>query len=315
LASRIAGSSDLYSHTGRKPTASINFITAHDGFCLEDLVSYNHKHNDMNGEGNNDGNNDNFSWNHGAEGSTEDVAIQNLRWRQKANMMATMMLSLGTPMIIGGDELSRTQQGNNNTYCQDNELNYYNWALSEHQEDFLEAVKLLIHTRKTQPVLQRRKYFEGRASSFTGLKDITWFHNEGRPMREEDWHNAHLHAMGYILEGTAINELSQKGETIRGDTLCVLINAQFDSVTFKMPFHKASQPWTLIFYTGTDGMSLASQAWNGGEEFQMEHHTLALFVLSKHRRKGKVLGLPLTRSQSLKQAPVALNASGNQDQK
>ena len=180
LATRLAGSSDLYQDDGRKPYASINFITCHDGFTLDDLVSYNEKHNDANGEENRDGANDNNSWNCGAEGPTDDPKIIELRERQKRNLMASLMLSVGVPMMLGGDELGHGQKGNNNTYCQDNELTWLDWDLDERKQQFLEFTKKLLFIRMTQPVFQRRKFFIGRAIRGSDVKDISFFSPVGR---------------------------------------------------------------------------------------------------------------------------------------
>ncbi|MDA8218786.1 MAG: glycogen debranching protein GlgX [Dehalococcoidales bacterium] len=180
LATRLAGSSDLYQNDGRRPTASINFITAHDGFTLNDLVSYDHKHNEANKEENRDGSNDGYSCNYGVEGPTDDPNVVELRERQKRNFLATLLLSQGVPMILGGDEMSRTQGGNNNAYCQDNEISWFNWDLDERQEQLLEFTRRLIAIRKEQPVLRRRKFFAGRRIHGSDVKDLTWFHPDGR---------------------------------------------------------------------------------------------------------------------------------------
>src|SRR5688572_1528246 len=205
LATRISGSNDLYERSGRRPYASINFITAHDGFTLQDLVSYNEKHNDANGEQNQDGENHNLSWNCGAEGPTDDPAIAELRERQKRNLMATLLLSVGVPMISGGDEMSRTQQGNNNAYCHDSELSWTHWNLTLAQQDFLDFTCRLVQFRKSQPVLQRRKYFHGRAIRGAEAKDIYWLDPSGREMTDEAWNAPFARSLGVLMVGNVLD--------------------------------------------------------------------------------------------------------------
>jgi len=288
LATRIAGSTDLYySQNGKSPYSSINFITCHDGFTLQDLVSYNEKHNEQNKEDNRDGNDHNNSWNCGVEGPSDDAAIEELRWRQKANMIATMFLSLGVPMVNGGDELSRTQKGNNNAYCQDNELHYYNWDdssgyFADAKEDFLDFFKSIIYIRRTSSVLQRRKFL---GSNKDGLKDITWLSADARPLTTEEWNNPSLQCLTYVLEGSVISEMSEKGKPIVGDTLCVMINAQFHDVQFKLPFHRTAQPWELIVNTHRGSNIPTGSLWQPGEQFLLVHHSLVLFRLYKLKKK------------------------------
>jgi len=235
LATRICGSSDLYESSGRRPYASINFVTAHDGFTLQDLVSYNEKHNDANKEGNRDGESHNLSWNCGVEGPTNDPNVLTLRERQKRNFMATLLLSLGVPMIRAGDELSHTQRGNNNVYCQDNELSWLNWELSPEQQTFLEFVKSLIRFRQEQPVLHRRRFFQGRAIRGADVKDISWFAPTGKEMTDEDWTRAAVHCLGVCIEGEMPNEFDERGERISGETLLLLFNGNPDLVEFTLP--------------------------------------------------------------------------------
>jgi len=215
LATRVTGSSDLYAHGGRRPSASVNFITAHDGFTLQDLVSYNHKHNDANQEGNRDGEDHNSSYNGGVEGETDDLAVLKDRETRKRTFLATLLLSQGVPMILGGDELSRTQGGNNNAYCQDNEISWFNWSLDEREEGFLNFVRGLIDFRKAHPIFHRRGFLTGR--ELDGCRDITWLHPEGREMEGGDWHNPRLRALGMLLCGEASSELPQLGRGRRTD--------------------------------------------------------------------------------------------------
>src|SRR5205807_138596 len=206
FATRLAGSSDLYEQSGRLPYASINFITCHDGFTLEDLVSYNDKHNEANKEDNKDGANDNNSWNCGAEGSSDDANIIALRGRQKRNLIATLLLSQGVPMLYAGDELAHTQNGNNNAYCQDNDLTWLNWDLSDPQKEFLEFVRKLTKIWKEQPVFQRRKFFYGRSIRGSGIKDISWFGPNGEEMSDEDWGAGFVRCLGMRLAGDQIGD-------------------------------------------------------------------------------------------------------------
>ncbi|MGZ8487555.1 MAG: glycogen debranching protein GlgX, partial [Candidatus Binatia bacterium] len=225
FATRLSGSSDLYQSDGRKPYASINFITCHDGFNLQDLVGYNEKHNEANGENNQDGANDNNSWNCGVEGPTDDPAVNALRWQQKRNLIATLLLSQGVPMLLAGDELSHTQQGNNNTYCQDNELTWLDWELTDEQQDFLAFVKQMISIRRSHPVFQRRKFFQGRPIFGADESDITWFEPSGKPMGEEAWSAGFNQCFGVRMPGDLIGEVDDRGQEIKGDSILILMNA------------------------------------------------------------------------------------------
>jgi glycogen operon protein len=247
LATRLAGSNDLYAHSGREPYASINFVTAHDGFTLQDLVSYNGKHNEANGEDNRDGDNNNLSWNCGVEGPTRGPEINALRQRQVRNFLATLMLSQGVPMLSHGDELGRTQHGNNNAYCQDNEITWIDWNLTGEEKALLEFTKQLIHLRLSQPVLRRRKYFQGRG--IRGGKDVAWLSPDGREMTDDAWSSDFLRSLGVLLSGTGIEEVDEKGELILGDTLLILLNAHDGPVRFTLPELDADHQWQRIFDT------------------------------------------------------------------
>ncbi|MDN5942734.1 MAG: glycogen debranching protein GlgX, partial [Nitrospira sp.] len=216
FATRLSGSSDLYKSEGRMPHASINFVTCHDGFSLQDLVSYNDKHNEANGENNQDGANDNNSWNCGAEGPTDDQAIVALRAQQRRNFMATMLLSAGVPMLLAGDEFGHTQHGNNNTYCQDNETTWLSWNLSDEQRDFLRFVRTVIHIRRTQPVFQRRKFFQGRTIDGNDVPDISWFQPSGKEMTDEDWNAGYTQCLGVRFPGDLIGDVNERNEPITG---------------------------------------------------------------------------------------------------
>jgi glycogen operon protein len=229
---RLTGSSDLYKADGRQPFASINFVTAHDGFTLSDLVFYDHKHNWANGENNRDGSDDNISSNYGQEGPTADQEILAVRARQQRNFLATLFLSQGTPMLLGGDEFGRTQRGNNNAYCQDNDLSWYDWSLLARDDDLHAFVQRLIRIRAEQPVLRRRHFLYGSRLRAIGAKDISWLHPGGGEMTAADWHDPGLHALGLVLHGNAIDELGPHGEPISGDTLAMLLNAGRTEVEF-----------------------------------------------------------------------------------
>ena len=244
VATRLAGSSDLYEWSGRRPYASINFITAHDGFTLADFVSYEQKHNEANLEGNRDGHNANYSLNLGVEGPTTDPKILEEREKLKKSLLATLILSQGVPMILGGDELSRTQQGNNNAYCQDNEINWFNWSFSEREELFLDFVKRVIAFRKAHPNFCRRRFLTGRMDE-TGVKDVVWWHPEGREMNESDWYDHDLHSMGMLLRGDRIRRVDKSGKPIEDDTFLLLFNAHAEPISFNLPSssHVGSTGW------------------------------------------------------------------------
>ena len=249
LAYRLTGSSDLYEHGGRRPHASINFVTAHDGFSLLDLVSYNEKHNEANGEENRDGTNDNFSWNCGAEGPTEDSAILELRARQQRNFLATLLLSQGVPMLLAGDEIGRTKQGNNNTYCQDNEISWLNWNLDPPRQALLEFARTAIKLFHEHPALSRRRFFHGRKIRGSEVKDITWFRTDGQEMQEEDWNNPEARSLGLRLAGNAMDEVDDRGNRIVDDILLILFNAHHEPIDFTLPPKESRQRWELLLDT------------------------------------------------------------------
>jgi len=248
FANRLTGSSDLYMWNGRKPYASVNFVTCHDGFTLHDLVSYNEKHNEANGEENRDGANDNESWNCGVEGPTDDSAVNALRERQKRNFLATLLLSQGVPMILAGDELSHTQRGNNNTYCQDNELTWLDWNLTPEKSNFLDFVRKVIRVWTGQPVFQRRHFFQGRAIRGSGVKDISWFGPDGREIGDEAWEAGLAGCLGMRLAGDTIDEVDERGRPVVGDTLLVLFNVG-PAAAFTLPARKAGHQWELVLDT------------------------------------------------------------------
>jgi glycogen operon protein len=251
LAYRLTGSSDLYKSDGRSPGASINFITAHDGFTLNDLVSYNEKHNLNNGEENRDGESHNNSWNCGAEGATKDKKIIELRERQRRNMLATLLLSQGVPMIVYGDECGRTQQGNNNTYCQDNEIGWMNWDWTTAQQQFFDFTRLLIQIRRENPVLHRRKFFQGRPIKGAAFQDIYWFRPDGQIMSESDWQASYSRCIGMFLNGQMMDDVDEKGIPIKDDIILVLLNAYWDALDFKIPdvIAKKRTDWEVLIDT------------------------------------------------------------------
>jgi glycogen operon protein len=280
LGYRLSGSSDLYEGSGRRPHASINFVVAHDGFTLHDLVSYNGKHNEANQEENRDGSDDNQSWNCGAEGPTDDAAINELRQRQKRNMMAMLLLSQGVPMLCVGDEVGRTQHGNNNAYCQDNDISWFNWNWSKQDELFREYIAFLIDLRQQHPVFHRRQFFQGRKIHGAEVKDIAWFRPDGKEMTDEDWSQGYVRCLGVRLAGDAIAEMDAAGDPIKDDTFLMLLNAHHEPITFTLPAHKRGVRWEVVFDT-RDGLpaEARSQHLKGGAAYDLEHRSMALLRL------------------------------------
>lgn len=249
FASRFTGSSDLYELSGRKPSASINFITAHDGFTLNDLVSYNEKHNEDNGEENRDGDDHNRSWNCGEEGPTDDPEILTLRERQRRNLLVTLMLSQGVPMLLGGDEMGRTQQGNNNPYCQDNEISWFNWSLTQSNQDLLEFTRKLIAFHHNNPVFQRRNWFQGREIHGSGVHDILWFNPDGMEMTEEQWNHDYAKALGIFINGEELVQVNDKGDRILGESFLMFLNAHHEAIEFAIPERLQLWEWQVIIDT------------------------------------------------------------------
>jgi isoamylase len=246
---RLTGSADLYEAAGRKIYASVNFVTAHDGFTLRDLVSYDRKHNEANLEENRDGTDDNYSWNCGAEGETDDPAILALRERQMRNLMATLLVSQGVPMITAGDEMGKTQGGNNNAYCHDDELSWLDWNLDDGRRGFLGFVRRMIQLRLDQPVLQRRRFFRGGRPWDSSLKDLAWFRPDGVEMTEEDWQKPFAKSVAFLLGGDQIATPDERGERIVGDSLLVLLNASHDRVTYVLPDVDGGREWEVLVDT------------------------------------------------------------------
>jgi glycogen operon protein len=287
LAYRLTGSSDLYEHSGRRPYASINFITAHDGFTLHDLVSYNDKHNDANGEDNQDGHNDNLSWNCGVEGPTDDAGIVALRARQKRNLLATLLLSQGVPMLLAGDEIGRTQQGNNNAYCQDNDISWLNWELDQSHVDLLEFTRFMICLYHRHPVLRRRHFFQGRRIRSSEVEDLTWFRPDGQEMTDEEWNNPETRCCGLRLAGDAIEEVDARGHRIVDDTLLILVNAHYETLSFVLPLHPSEMHWELVLDTREALGKRRYRALRGARPYKLEARSLALLRLGTERRRPR----------------------------
>jgi glycogen operon protein len=281
LATRLAGSSDLYAHNGRRPYASINFVTAHDGFTMRDLVTYEQKRNEANGEENRDGENHNLGWNCGVEGPTDDPAVLALRERQMRNLMSTLFLSQGVPMISGGDELRRTQQGNNNAYCQDNEISWTDWTPTPERQAFFDFTCRASRLMREHAVLRRRGFLQGRHIRGAGVKDIMWLAPSGLEMTAGEWDADLVRCLGVRLSGDAIDEVNEDGEPIAGDTLVYLLNAGAEEVPFALPSFER-QPWECLIDTYDSGRE--GQIFDAGHAYPLADHSLAVFRL---RRSGK----------------------------
>ena len=273
FAERFTGSPDLYKDDYRRPTASINFITAHDGFTLNDLVSYNEKNNWANGEDNNDGESHNRSWNCGAEGPTNDPEVLTLRAKQKRNMLTTLFLSQGVPMLLAGDEISRTQQGNNNAYCQDNEISWFNWK--EADKDLLIFTQKLIKLRKHHPVFCRRRWFKGQPIKGVGLEDIAWFLPDGSEMSEENWQQDYAKSLAVFLNGRGLRAVDAKGEHIVDDSFYIIFNASHFALSYTLPSERFGQSWQKILDT-SEGFIEDKIAYAPGESVQVHGNSIVL---------------------------------------
>ncbi len=294
---RLTGSPDLYQHNGRRPYASINFVTAHDGFTLWDLVSYNEKHNELNGDGNNDGDNNNLSWNCGVEGPTDDPQINTLRERQRRNFLTTLFLSQGVPMLSGGDERGRSQNGNNNAYCQDNEISWLDWAHNEKQNQFLELTRKLIWFRKAHPVFRRPKFFQGRRIRGSEIRDVMWFNPGGSEMSEEEWASPFVRCIGMLLSGDTIDVFNFEGEPIRDDTFLLLINAHYEPVPFVLPGQEHIE-WQLILDTmDPNGFLAEPKKFASGDDVDLVGRACYLLQLVKGAQAQ-------ARAESWKKRPV-----------
>jgi isoamylase len=272
FARRFTGSSDLYEDDGRKPYASVNFVTAHDGFTLGDLVSYDNKHNEDNGEDNQDGDNHNRSWNCGIEGPTDDPGVLELRARQQRNLLTTLLLSQGMPMLLGGDEIGRTQRGNNNAYCQDNDVSWFDWESSDC--DLLEFTRGLIRLRRDHPVFRRRRWFSGEPAPDGELPDISWHRPDGQEMAEPDWHQADARAFAVFLNGGALRDVDHLGRPIRDDSFLLLFNAHGDAVTFALPASLPPARWQVVVDTAVADMPAAG--YEAAAEVQLGARTVVV---------------------------------------
>ncbi|MDT8431500.1 MAG: glycogen debranching protein GlgX [Bacteroidales bacterium] len=252
LAYRLSGSSDLYQDNGKLPSSSINFVTAHDGFTLHDLVSYDQKYNEANGEGNKDGESNNLSWNSGEEGPTDDPEIQTLREKRKRNFLSTLLLSQGVPMISHGDEYGRSQLGNNNAYCQDNTIAWMNWNWTKEQQQLVEFTRRIIAIRKEHPVTHRRRYFKNRQIQGEGIKDIRWLNTDGIDMSREEWETSFIRCMGMLLNGELMQEMDEYGNNLRADILLILVNSYWEPISFTLPHEVVGAQWKVLVDTDRD---------------------------------------------------------------
>lgn len=279
FALRFTGSPDLYAGDYRRPTASINFITAHDGFTLHDLVSYNEKHNEKNGENNQDGESHNRSWNCGAEGPTDDPNIIELRQKQKRNFLATLLLSQGVPMLLAGDEISRTQQGNNNAYCQDNEISWTNWKQAD--REMLEFAQQLVHFVRRHPIFNRRRWFQGLPIHGAGVRDITWFLPNGKEMNEQHWRESFAKSLAIFLYGRGIHSPGPKGEHVIDDSFYIIFNAHHEPLEYKLPPAKYGKQWTKVLDTVHNRICEESESeFKSGSVIQVEGRSITLL---KHK--------------------------------
>jgi glycogen operon protein len=284
LAFRLTGSSDLYEQGGRRPYASVNFVTCHDGFTLADLVSYNDKRNEQNGEGNRDGTSDNLSWNCGIEGPTHDPAVVALRERQMRNILATLFLSQGIPMLWAGDEVARSQGGNNNAYGQDNEISWFPWLTSRATTRQIDFVRRLIRLRLDHPVFHRRKFFQGRRIQGSEVKDLSWFRPDGKEMTDGEWGDWFSRCIGLRLSGDAIEETDDMGRPIVDDTMLVLLNAHYEPMPFVLPAYRAGTRWELVLDTRIWDTGSRRRRLRGGATYALEGRSLAVFQLSRAER-------------------------------
>ena len=299
IAYRFAGSPDLYQHDGRRPYASINFITSHDGFTLNDLVSYIEKHNEANGENNQDGDNHNQSWNCGEEGPSQDEKINALRRKQRRNFLTTLFLSQGVPMLLGGDEFGRTQNGNNNAYCQDNEISWLNWNRNEEQNRLLEFTRKLIQLRKQHPVFRRPKFLQGRRIRGAEVKDVMWFNPGGNEMSDEEWGSPFVRCLGMLLSGDTTDIVTFEGDPVKDETFLLLINAHHEPIQFLIPGLEHLE-WELIVDTSDeDGFVAANKKIASGDDFDLKERNTALLRLSAGEQAQ-------ARAESWKKRPVTL---------
>jgi glycogen operon protein len=281
FALRLTGSSDLYNRSSRRPYASINFIAAHDGFTLHDLVSYNDKHNEANAEENRDGHNNNLSWNCGAEGPTDDAGIGALRERQSRNLLATLFLSQGVPMLLAGDELGRTQGGNNNAYCQDNATSWVDWTPDERRARLTDFVRRMIALRRAHPVFRRQGFFQGRPIHGSEVKDIAWLKPDGTEMTDQEWEHEFARSLGVYLAGEALAEVDVRGQPVKDQNLLVLFNAHHETVEFRLPAHAGPGRWFALLDTAHEHGLASNGTFDAGATYPLQGRSLALMVHSR----------------------------------
>ena len=285
FAQRLTGSSDLYERSGRRPHASINFITCHDGFTLHDLTTYDVKHNDANFESNRDGSNDNRAWNCGVEGETDDAAINAVRARQKRNLIATLMLSQGVPMVLGGDEIDRTQGGNNNPYCQDNELSWYDWTLTPEKERLLEFFSRMIRLRREHPIFHRRHFFQGRPIRGSGVKDIIWLKPDGGEMTDAEWRESHARSLGVYFSGEGLTEIDMHARPLTDASFLVLFSAYDEEISFLLPAYVPESRWLIVMDTAYEHGLSRGHAIDAGEAYPLHGRSLVL-LQEQHAANG-----------------------------
>ena len=275
LAYRLTGSSDLYAHNGRRPYASINFITAHDGYTLQDIVSFEHKHNQANGEKNRDGESNNLSWNCGAEGATDDRDILALRARQKRNFLATLFLSQGVPMLLAGDEMGRSQQGNNNAYCQDNEISWLNWQLQPEDEELLAFVQFMISLRKAHPIFRRSSFFQDQRLRGK-VKNIMWLNPDGLEMGDDEWNQGFARCLGMYLAGDAIGEVDRLGNPVVDDDFLLMLNASAEEIPFTLPGFRSRSRWLTLVDTSFPTGQVDNKRYARGSAYPLQARSLVL---------------------------------------
>jgi isoamylase len=293
----------LYEKSGRRPYASINFVTCHDGFTLRDLVSYNDKHNEANLEDNRDGESNNRSWNCGVEGPTTDPAILQLRSRQTRNFLATMLLSQGVPMLLAGNEIGRTQRGNNNAYCQDNELSWVDWRLMQENPDLINYVRRLIEIRRAHPSFRRRNFFQRRPIRGAAVKDITWLSPGGNEMNDEEWSKSFARCIGMFLAGSALAEDDDRGVPLKDDDFMLLLNAHHEQIEFVIPISPSPGAWHVLIDTSrADGGAGDQRTFSAGGRFPLQGRSLALLI-------GSTRPMPIADAAELpKSAPAGAEA-------
>jgi isoamylase len=282
FARRFTGSADLYEASGRSPHASVNFVTAHDGFTLEDLVSYNGKHNEANGEDNRDGHDQNHSWNHGVEGATDDADIRALRAKQKRNMITTLLLSQGMPMLLAGDELGHTQSGNNNAYCQDNEISWLDWDLPDEGRDFLEFVAQMVAFRRRHPVFSLRRFLQGTILK-DGVSEVAWLRPDGGEMTDNEWRTTYNRCLGVYMAGTVIDRVDERGKPVSDDNFLTLFNAHHERIEFLLPELHGAGAWQLVLDTANATQPFGQKPYDAGALYPLEGRSMALLISTTPR--------------------------------